>query len=108
MQAENARRAAEMLKQSGELARTAAEMFDGGAAEEVVQKRLEQAKNLAHSSMELLEQHDVPATKCKPSLLRRVAGAALLTGMALYSVPEWRRSVGDAVKVVVDTLRDAK
>ena len=107
MQAENARRAAEMLKQSGELARTAAEMY-GGAAEEAVQKRLEQAKNLAHSSMELLEQHDVPATKCKPSLLRRVAGAALLTGMALYSVPEWRRSVGDAVKVVVDTLRDAK
>lgn len=46
MQAENARRAAEMLKQSGELARTAAEMFDGGAAEEAVQKRLEQPKTL--------------------------------------------------------------
>ena len=108
MQAENAKHAAEMLKRSGELSGTAADMLEGGAAGEAVTQLLEQAKNLAHSSMELLEQHDVPATKCKPSLLRRVAGAALLTGMALYSVPEWRRSVGDAVKVVVDTLRDAK
>lgn len=36
MQAENAKHAAEMLKRSGELAGTAAEMLEGGAAGEAV------------------------------------------------------------------------
>ena len=91
-----------------ENAKHAAEMFDGGAAEETVQKLLEQAKNLARSAIELLEQHTAPETNYKPSLLRKVAGAAILTGTVLYFVPEWRRSIEDAVKVVVDTLQDAK
>ena len=47
MQAENAKHAAEMLKRSGELAGTAAEILAGGAAGEAVQQLLEQAQNLA-------------------------------------------------------------
>ena len=104
MQAENAKHAAEMLKRSGELAGTAAEMLEGGAAGEAVTQLLEQAKKLARSALELLGQHTAP----EPSLARKAAGAAILTGTALYLVPEWRRTVEDAVKVVVDTLRDVK
>ena len=107
MQAENAKHAAEMLKRSGELAGTAAEMLAGGAAGEAVQQ-LEQAQNLANSALELLGQYTAQKTPRKPSLLRKAAGAAILTGTALYLVPEWRRTVEDAVKVVVDTLRDVK
>ena len=44
MQAENAKHAAEMLKRSGELAGTAAEILAGGAAGEAVQQLLEQAQ----------------------------------------------------------------
>ena len=54
MQAENAKHAAEMLKRSGELAGTAAEMLEGGAVGEAVTQLLEQAKNLARSALELL------------------------------------------------------
>ena len=107
MQTENAKHAAEMLKRSGELAGTAAEMLAGGAAGEAVQQ-LEQAQNLANSALELLGQYTAQKTPRKPSLLRKAAGAAILTGTALYLVPEWRRTVEDAVKVVVDTLRDVK
>ena len=57
MQAENAKHAAEMLKRSGELAGTAAEMLAGGAAGEAVQQLLEQAQNLASSALELLGQY---------------------------------------------------
>ena len=116
MQAENAKHAAEMLKRSGELAGTAAEMLErddlGGVAADdgglVRTQLLEQAKNLARSALELLGQHTAPETPRKPSLARKAAGAAILTGTALYLVPEWRRTVEDAVKVVVDTLRDVK
>ena len=44
MQAENAKHAAEMLKRSGELAGTAAEMLEGDAVGEAVTQLLEQAK----------------------------------------------------------------
>ena len=108
MQAENAKHAAEMLKRSGELAGTAAEMLEGGAAGEAVTQLLEQAKSLARSALELLGQHTAPETPRKPSPARKAAGAAILTGTALYLVPEWRRTVEEAVKVVVDTLRDVK
>lgn len=108
MQAENAKYAAEMLKRSGELAGTAAEMLADGAAGEAVQQLLEQAKNLARSALELLGQYTAPEAARKPSLLRKAAGAAILTGTALYLVPEWRRTVEDAVKVVADTVRDVK
>lgn len=107
MQTENAKHAAEMLKRSGELAGTAAEMLAGGAAGEAVQQ-LEQAQNLANSALELLGQYTAQKTPRKPSLLRKAAGAAILTGTALYLVPEWRRTVEDAVKVVADTVRDVK
>ena len=40
MRAENAKHAAEMLKRSGELAGTAAEMLEGGAAGEAVTQQL--------------------------------------------------------------------
>ena len=107
MQTENAKHAAEMLKRSGELAGTAAEMLAGGAAGEAVQQ-LEQAQNLANSALELLGQYTAQKTPRKHSLLRKAAGAAILTGTALYLVPEWRRTVEDAVKVVADTVRDVK
>ena len=107
MQAENAKHAAEMLKRSGELAGTAAEILAGGAAGEAVQL-LEQAQNLASSALELLGQYTAQKTPRKHSLLRKAAGAAILTGTALYLVPEWRRTVEDAVKVVADTVRDVK
>ena len=107
MQTENAKHAAEMLKRSGELAGTAAEMLAGGAAGEAV-LQLEQAQNLANSALELLGQYTAQKTPRKPSLLRKAAGAAILTGTALYLVPEWRRTVEDAVKVVADTVRDVK
>ena len=107
MQTENAKHAAEMLKRSGELAGTAAEILAGGAAGEAVQQ-LEQAQNLANSALELLGQYTAQKTPRKPSLLRKAAGAAILTGTALYLVPEWRRTVEDAVKVVADTVRDVK
>lgn len=94
MQAENAKHAAEMLKRSGELAGTAAEILAGGAAGEAVQQ--------------LLGQYTAQKTPRKHSLLRKAAGAAILTGTALYLVPEWRRTVEDAVKVVADTVRDVK
>ena len=105
MQAENAKHAAEMLKRSGELAGTAAEILAGGAAGEAVQQLLEQAQNLASSALELLGQYTAQKTPRKHSLLRKAAGAAILTGTALYLVPEWRRTVEDAVKVVADNLR---
>ena len=105
MQAENAKHAAEMLKRSGELAGTAAEILAGGAAGEAVQQ---QAQNLASSALELLGQYTAQKTPRKHSLLRKAAGAAILTGTALYLVPEWRRTVEDAVKVVADTVRDVK
>lgn len=108
MQTENAKHAVEMLKRSGELAGTAAEMLENSAAGEAVQQLLEQAQNLAGSALELLGQYTAPEAARKPSLLRKAAGAAILTGTALYLVPEWRQSVEDAVKVVVDTLRDVK
>ena len=108
MQAENAKHAAEMLKRSGELAGTAAEILAGGAAGEAVQQLLEQAQNLASSSSALLGQYTAQKTPRKHSLLRKAAGAAILTGTALYLVPEWRRTVEDAVKVVADTVRDVK
>ena len=107
MQAENAKHAAEMLKRSGELAGTAAEILAGGAGE-AVQQLLEQAQNLASSALELLGQYTAQKTPRKHSLLRKAAGAAILTGTALYLVPEWRRTVEDAVKVVADTVRDVK
>ena len=107
MQAENAKHAAEMLKRSGELAGTAA-VLAGGAAGEAVQQLLEQAQNLASSALELLGQYTAQKTPRKHSLLRKAAGAAILTGTALYLVPEWRRTVEDAVKVVADTVRDVK
>lgn len=108
MQAENAKHAAEMLKHSGELAGTASEMLASGAAGEAVTQLTEQAKNLARRALELLGQHSATETPRKPSLLRKAAGAAILTGTALYLVPEWRRTVEDAVKVVADTVRDVK
>lgn len=84
MQAENAKHAAEMLKRSGELAGTAAEILAGGAAGEAVQQLLEQAQNLASSALELLGQYTAQKTPRKHSLLRKAAGAAILTGTALY------------------------
>ena len=86
----------------------AAEILAGGAAGEAVQQLLEQAQNLASSALELLGQYTAQKTPRKHSLLRKAAGAAILTGTALYLVPEWRRTVEDAVKVVADTVRDVK
>ena len=54
MQAENAKHAAEMLKRSGELAGTAAEMLEGGAVGEAVTQLLEQAKNRREAEVEAI------------------------------------------------------
>ena len=54
---------------------------------EAVQQLLEQAQNLASSALELLGQYTAQKTPRKHSLLRKAAGAAILTGTALYLVP---------------------
>ena len=108
MQAENAKHAAEMLKRSGELAGTAAEMLEGGAVGEAVTQLLEQAKTLPAVRWSCWGSTLRRRRPASPRLRARRRGAAILTGTALYLVPEWRRTVEDAVKVVVDTLRDVK
>lgn len=90
MQAENAKHAAEMLKRSGELAGTARKYWQVVPPGKRCSSCWSKLKTLPAVHWSCWGSIPAQKTPRKHSLLRKAAGAAILTGTALYLVPECR------------------
>ena len=109
MQAENVKNAAEVLRQAAELAGKAAEMSAQGMPTETVEELMKKAGCFASKASGMLTEKEPELSKQhKTSALGRVAGGVIAVAVALYMVPEWRRSVFSAAKRVADEWRNVK
>ena len=97
MQVENVKNAAEVLRQAAELAGKAAEMSAQGMPTETVEELMKKAGCFASKASGMLTEKEPELSRQhKTSALGRLAGGVIAVAVALYMVPEWRRSVFSA------------
>lgn len=109
MQVENVKNAAEVLRQAAELAGKAAEMSAQGMPTETVEELMKKAGCFAGKASGMLTEKEPELSRQhKTSALGRLVGGVIAVAVALYMVPEWRRSVFSAAKRVADEWRNVK